>query len=53
MNFRVRYRNREILNVLHYFTLSILRALYGSRKAFLWLEDKIVYCVPRAQSGLF
>ena len=40
MNFRVPYGSREILNVLHCFTLCISRPLYGPQKFILRPEDK-------------
>ena len=40
MNFRVPYGSREILNVLHCFTLCISRPLYGPQKFILRSEDK-------------
>ena len=40
MNFRVPYGSREIINVLHCFTLCISRPLYGPQKFILRPEDK-------------
>ena len=48
MNFRVPYGIREILNVLHCFTVSILRPLYRLRKVILRAWVKIGHYVRRA-----
>ena len=54
MNFRVPYRSREILNVLHCFTLCISRPLYAPQKFIFWPEDKkIVFLARRSINDHF